>query len=124
MGFFSFKCSKSDLSIPAYPYAGLPITASKVILITPKNELIEGIYDGYGKIDGIDIYAKLSLHILGTENRNLIFKNDSTFYTAQNLVKIVRADHYNGESFKELKTSESCPDQGYFYDDTTRREYL
>lgn len=78
MGFFSYKCAKSDISIPAYPDANLPIEASKVVLITPKNRKIFGVYDGYGNIDGNDLYAEIALDLYGKKDRDLIF-NDTQF---------------------------------------------
>lgn len=39
----------------------------------------------------------------------------SDFYLIQPMIKIVRFDQYHGQSYEELKSSESCPDQGFFY---------
>ena len=176
MGFFSFKCAKSKFSIPAYPHAGLPIEASRVVMVTPQNERVEGIYDGYGHINDVDVYAKMALHMFGEENRDLIWEggkrviykgkdlgtisafmwdqpisidqietmkahklNDvlgktmnelaktgykfrTRFDDAQELIKIVRADHYNGESFEELPVSKNCKEQGFFYERATARK--
>lgn len=170
MGFFSFKCAKSKNPIPAYPYAKLPIEASQVVMVTPDNEKIKGVYDGYGRIDGVDIYDKIAGHLFGKENRDLIFSPIKTityngkevglinkfnyddkitakdileiedpklkklmvgntmnglydenfdfismFERAEGLVKIVRQDFYENESYKDLPPSESDPDQGFFY---------
>ncbi len=46
MGFFSWKCSKTGVSIP-HDYRG------EVILITPKGSY-RGIYDGYGRLRNLD----------------------------------------------------------------------
>jgi hypothetical protein len=73
MGFFSFKCSKSNISIPAYPDAGLPVGVSTVVMVTPKNRKIEGVYDGYGRIDGHDVYGELAQDLYGKNDRDLIF---------------------------------------------------
>lgn len=178
MGFFSFKCSKSNLSIPAYPDAGLPVAASHVVLVTPQNERIEGIYNGYGRVGDVDVYAKCALFMFGQEDRDLIWSGPlrifkgkklvtstsksmwdsplrsedfvdgdprafsdligltlnevrqdghimrSNFDEAQKLIKIVRADHYNGESYDELKTSKRCPEQGFFYERATARKIM
>lgn len=40
----------------------------------------------------------------------------SHFYRCLELVKIVKAKNYNGESYEELPASHNCPFQGYFYD--------
>lgn len=52
MGFSSWLCSKTKTSIPAYPAAEYPIEESDVILVLPDNSTVQGIYDGYGCIDG------------------------------------------------------------------------
>jgi len=170
MGFFSFKCAKSNLSIPAYPAAKLPRAWSEVVMVLPDNKFIEGVYDGYGNIDGKDIYAEIANVMFGKRDRDLIFNdtkiikkfdeyvgtikkfnwdepltrediigplddmnklligssmNDiqdagfefsNTFKEANKMIKIVRLDIYNGESFDELETSKSDPTQGYFYE--------
>lgn len=179
MGFFSFKCSKSNVSIPAYPYAELPQKASLVVMVTPEDEVIEGVYDGYGKIGGVDVYDKIAGSMFGEEDRELIFDSVKTvmkgkkiiaminkfnwadkieidniieiinpkykaefvgksmnelselgfkfktnFDRANELIKIVRKDKYNGESYKELKTSKSCNDQGFFYSNSGANRIL
>jgi hypothetical protein len=85
MGFFSFKCAKSNASIPAYPDAGLPKEASLVIMITPKDRIIEGIYDGYGNIGNRDIYAEIAQDLYGKYDRDLIF-GDAKFLMVDNRV--------------------------------------
>lgn len=183
MGFSSFKCSKSKLSIPSYPYAELPIEASNVVMILPDDNQIQGIYDGYGRIGVINIYELLeqflpeSLQGNGKEiyfNGELVgftsvgmydhkFKGEyvpegskfltcadmlrtmdisletyrkhwevvegksmnelkklgyvfkSGFNQMMKLLKVVRSDQYQGETFQDLETSESCKNQGFFY---------
>jgi hypothetical protein len=174
MGFFSFKCAKSKLSIPAFPYAKLPEQASHVVLVLPDNKKVKGIYDGYGKIDGIDLYDEMARIIFGTADRELIwnginrvysgkkliatiqkgmwdeplkaeniisstqpdliigvtmndlkaakFKLESDFDRAENMVKMVRMDHYNGETYDELPVSKNCRAQGYFYERAEARK--
>jgi hypothetical protein len=168
MGFFSFKCAKSNISIPAFPYARMPDKASRVVMVTPNNDRIEGMYDGYGNIGGVDVFYVIAECIYGKADRDLIFKpshkvykrgvyvcetynaywddpledkhirargkgyefligktmNDlvaigfkfvSIYDEAVKMIKIVRADHYNGETYEELKPSKECRAQGTMY---------
>ncbi len=39
----------------------------------------------------------------------------SDFYLIQPMIKIVRFDQYHGQAYEDLKPSESCENQGYFY---------
>lgn len=93
MGFFSNKCSKSKISIPA-GFTGLPEEASTVVVVMPNGNTYEGIYDGYGRVENLDV-ADLML---------------------ENKLKWVRKDHYKGESYNELDVADNCEFQGYFYD--------
>jgi hypothetical protein len=86
MGFHSYKCAKSNISIPAYPHAGLPEAASHVILVTPDNEKFVGIYDGYGQVGTAEIYAKIALHLFGKEDRNLIWDGKIEVYKGKKLI--------------------------------------
>jgi hypothetical protein len=180
MGFFSFKCAKTNKSIPAYPYARLPKHLSNVVMVLPDDTTFSGVYDGYGNIcnehgEGQrEVYDMIAKYMYGEENRDLIFNNKKNFFTehgqelftitkfdwaeptkkeefsnylsekdiekyvgmsmnemnekynfevqtdfekAGELIKIVRSDVYMDELFQVLSPSESCENQGYFYDD-------
>jgi len=65
MGFFSWECTKSKLSIPAYPYAGLPKVLSDVVMVLPDDTMIYGTYDGYGNIGNKDIYGLIAPFVTG-----------------------------------------------------------
>lgn len=124
MGFFSWLSAKSGESIPAYPYAERPKYMSEVVLVLPDDSLIEGIYGGYGDItadDGhkYDIYTVIAEYLDGYDGtgREYIFKAEGAFDKAHDLIKIVRKKEYNGERWDQLKPSQNCPDQGYFYEE-------
>ena len=177
MGFFSFKCSKSKLSIPAFPHAGVEKSLSEVVMVLPDNSIIEGTYDGYGNICHYEkgtreVYDEVANIMFGEYDRDLVFstekrlkdkngtlvlklnkfnyaepleekniiyaknsvdlhnvlgksmnelKDDYEFETnfelAQQYIKIVRKDFYNGETFEQLEPSEDCEHQGFFYDE-------
>ncbi|MFW6029074.1 MAG: hypothetical protein ACOCRO_02340 [Halanaerobiales bacterium] len=120
MGFFSYKCSVSEESIPAYGFFEIADKYSEVVLVTPNNRKIFGYYDGYGRVvnkEGeFDIFEEVvrDLYPETPEDdlRNKYFDGNHDKY-----IKIVRQDHYDGEDFVQLATSEDCEHQGYFYDD-------
>lgn len=47
--------------------------------------------------------------------RHAGWKIDEDFYRIKPMIKIVRDDAYNGETYDELPASEDCPCQGFFY---------
>lgn len=97
MGFFSSKCSKTRISIPA-GNTGLPKEASTVVVVTPK-ATFEGLYDGYGRV--ITDTQEIDVSEMMMDNR----------------LKWVRKDHFKGETYDQLKPAEHCEFQGYFYDE-------
>lgn len=79
MGFFSWKCSKSHKSIPAYPYAEKPKALSEVVLVLPDNRRITGTYGGYGDIKTetgeVDVYEEIAKFLPGYDGsgRDFVF---------------------------------------------------
>jgi len=100
MGFFSWCDAKTGISIPAYPYADLPEAASHVVVLLPNGIKIQGVYDGYGCVGSSSLVESFE-----EQNRDSWWGK----------LKMVRADHYNGETYNQLKKSKNCPHQGYFY---------
>jgi hypothetical protein len=64
MGFFSYKCAVSGISIPAREYADLPDACSRIVMVLPDDSTIHGLYDGYGNIwtdhGGVNIHDVLA----------------------------------------------------------------
>lgn len=160
MGFFSYKCSVSKASIPAFPYARFEESFSKVVMVLPDNSRIFGTYDGYGCISGTDIYEAVApfLPEYDGTGRDFVFNTKklwtspdgkatmmldqfmwsevlpsigksmnelkaegwtcvTNYDRAEALIKIVRADYFNGQSFEDLKPSKNDSTQGIFYND-------
>ena len=80
MGFSSWLCSKTQKSIPAFPYAGRLQRESEVVLVLPDDSTVTGVYDGYGHIDATDVYTAVGKHVLGTEDREEVFNSIKNFY--------------------------------------------
>ena len=79
MGFSSWLCSKTEKSIPAFPHAGRPVEESTVVLVLPDDSTVIGIYDGYGSVDGTDVYEAVGHHVLGDSDRDNVFNNQKHF---------------------------------------------
>jgi hypothetical protein len=110
MGFSSFKCSVSRNSIPAYPHADMPAVLSHVVLVLPCNRTIKGHYDGYGRVDGISILQLVEPYLPPMP----------TFGDYHRVIKLVRVDHYTGQTYEQLPLSLRCEHQGFFYPKTVR----
>jgi len=140
MGFSSHLCSKTRQSIPAYPYAGLPSQLSEIVIILADDSQFEGFYNGYGRIyarEDFQAYCKgpsdyityheaqlKAIELWELVARSLQSREDHSFEDFYNALRIVVKANYNGEKFADLAKSESCPDQGYFYDSRTRAKLI
>lgn len=91
MGFFSWECKHCGQSIKS-PYQTIPAWHNHATAILSSGSLIQGAYDGYGKIGGADI----------TDTQ-------PTMYHTKCWEAIGKPTDYKGES-------ESARDQGHFYD--------
>ena len=96
MGFFSKCCAKSHLPVVTKYRDGTPHELTEVVALTPNGKKVEGIYDGYGRVGGIELYED---------------------YDDWRKVKFVLKMHYNGESYKDLPKSYDELAQGYFMAD-------
>ena len=96
MGFFSWRCAKSnkpvmaDVAVRNTPWA----FASNVIVLFKNGDLISGTYDGYGRVDGFEL-------IDHPEER----------------WRMVIEKYYNRETFDQLAQNKYDQGQGFFYND-------
>ena len=100
MGFFSKTCAKTNLPVIHHGYGDdwhrkYP-EFFEVVVLYPDGHKIEGAYDGYGRVDGVDICPDGYDHKLWEK------------------VKFVLKKHYNGESYAELGDSHDELAQGHF----------
>ena len=56
MGFFSKCCAKSHLPVINPHRSGYP-SLTEVVVLLPRGKKMEGVYDGYGRVGGEDVYA-------------------------------------------------------------------
>jgi YD repeat-containing protein len=97
MGFFSKCCAKSHLPVVTFYRDGTPPELNQVVALTPDGRVVEGSYDGYGRVAGEDFC--------------------DGDYEGWLKVKFVLKMHYNGESYKDLPKSGDELAQGYFMAD-------
>lgn len=119
MGYFSWKTADTNKSISNFDSSR---GARAVWLITPDGMAIhEDMYEGYGEFGGFDAYALLAKWnapdlCKGDPNYDrsigidLFYGKDPVKYP----LKFVDNPNYN---YKDLPASETCPLQGFFYDD-------
>jgi hypothetical protein len=97
MGFFSWRCAKSDkpvmaeVAVQSTPWK----FASEVIVLFKDGRRVAGIYDGYGRVD----------------NFELVDYSDEVW-------RMCIERYYNGETFEELPQNKYDRGQGFFYDDS------
>jgi hypothetical protein len=119
VGFFSNLCAKSGESIPVYPWAKLPKEQSHIVSVLPDDTVIEGIYNGYGRV--VTPQGEVNL-LKATED---VFKKlnlDSSFKSVYSSQKWVKKKYYKNEKYKDLEFSKHDETQGYFYDQDQRDE--
>jgi hypothetical protein len=97
MGFFSKTCAKTNLPVVA-DCKGYP-ELNEVVVLFPRGKKIEGSYDGYGRVGGVDLIG------------------DAYDESKWDKIKFVLKSKYAGESYKDLGKSGDELAQGYFMSD-------
>lgn len=123
MGFFSWKTSDTDKSVSnSYSSRGV---FTVYLLDNKGNKYREDNYEGYGVFGGKDAYqlvAEMNCpekctgdiehdRLIGIE---LSFGKEGQEVNPDYPIKIVESSEIG---YDQVNESESCPDQGYFYDD-------
>ena len=99
MGFFSWKCAKSnkpvmaDIGVRNSPWA----FASRVVVLFKNGSVVRGDYDGYGRVHGD---ATVELVDIPESHWRMVIE-----------------DFYDNETFDQLQPNKYDPGQGWFYDD-------
>lgn len=101
MGFFSWRCAKSDKPVMAeVAVRNTPWEfASEVVVLFKNGDRISGTYDGYGRVDGFEL-------IDYSEER----------------WRMVINQYYDGETFEQLLQNKYDQGQGFFYNDEDLQE--
>jgi hypothetical protein len=118
MGFFSWKTQDTNQSI-ANTYSARPTFQIKM-MDNKGNVWTEYDYEGYGEFGGKDFYELLDEMNGGSGERDrgikLAFKNNSGGDHTPEVLYPNLVENSNNWTYNP-KGPESCPDQGYFYDD-------
>jgi hypothetical protein len=101
MGFFSWKCAKSEKPVMAtVAVRGSPWEfASFAVVVFKDGNRIAGAYDGYGRIVDVEL---------------IDYPEDSW--------RMVIERYYNNETFEELSKNKYDQGQGFFYSDEDLEE--
>ena len=93
MGYFSKTCAVSNL--PVMAFLGDMPELSEVVALLPNGSIIKGMYDGYGRINDVDL-------------------NESDDFDA---AKFVLEKYFKPTmTYQSLPASKSDPGQGFFHD--------
>jgi hypothetical protein len=111
MGFFSWKTSDTNESIPNRHSGRKPLPVK--LLDNKGNVYPAENYDGYGTFDGVDYYALLDKMNGGTGDRDSGI--DLAFGDKRDVLKPKLATLGCTKTWAELPDSPECPDQGFFY---------
>jgi hypothetical protein len=100
MGFFSKTCAKSHHPVIHHGYGNdwhkkYP-QLFDIVVLYPDGRKLEGVYDGYGRVDGQDICPNGYDHDLWEK------------------LKFVLKSHYNGETYDQVGKSHDELAQGHF----------
>jgi hypothetical protein len=104
MGFFSKTCAKTNIPVVASHLSQFN-QFSQVVVLYPDGRKITGEYDGYGRVNGIDLLDADTVGFSGKE---------------WDALKFVIQKHYNGEEYGDLGKSGRELGQGFFL----TREFL
>jgi hypothetical protein len=115
MGFFSWKTSDTHKSI-SNSYSCRPTFT--VYLLQPHGlpPIREDEYEGYGDFGGQDVYELLALWHDLPRNRDIGIDINFSNYpvTLEYPIKLVEDGTLR---YEDVEASESCPNQGFFFDD-------
>ena len=115
MGFFSWKCAKSDLPVmSSYGVDGTEWEWMSHVVVLHKDangfvNRFAGIYDGYGVVESP--YGPYGLRI------DLVDIPEDSW-------RMVIERFYKNDNFHSLPKNTNDPGQGYFYDDASLDEML
>ena len=113
MGYFSWKCAVTGKSIACAASTRGPVPC--VVVCPDGTTIYEDRYEGYGDFGGDDIYEFVA-QWHGRKGRDagldVAFNEEDP---PECPIKIVALPAYTGQRYDELKPSEPCEYQGFFY---------
>ena len=120
MGCFSWRSCVSGKSI---------LENKQTVIIFPDNDVLAGTYDGYGRINGIDIYVLFALKYNLKKAQKITEKNTNSYDDIRSKAinidstggpnsggcgfRIMRKSEYRKDMlYRDLPISFNCPEQG------------
>jgi len=87
-----------------------------ITVVLPDDRVLTGSYDGYGRVDSIDIFDEMADILFGIKDRDLLFKTEGAFEKCEKMIKVMLPSEYiEGMEYDSLKASESAEGQGHWF---------
>ena len=111
MGFFSWRSCVSGHDI-MNEYNELH---EGITVVLPDDRVLTGTYDGYGRVNDIDIYDEIAGFMFGKKDRDILFSTEGAFEKAQKLIKVMLPKEYREDMrYADLKSSKHAEGQGHW----------
>ena len=111
MGFFSWRSCVSGHDI-MNEYSELH---EGITVVLPDDRVLTGVYDGYGRVQGEDIYDEIAGFMFGKKDRDILFSTEGAFEKAQKLIKVMLPKEYREDMrYADLKSSKHAEGQGHW----------
>lgn len=112
MGFFSWRSCVSGHDI-MNQYNELH---EGITVVLPDDRVLTGVYDGYGRVQGVDIYDEIAGFMFGVKDRDILFNTEGSFEKSEQMIKAMLPSEYKeGMRYADLKPSESADGQGHWF---------
>jgi hypothetical protein len=86
-----------------------------ITVVLPDDRVLTGSYDGYGRVNGIDIFDELADLLFGIKSRDVLFKTKGAFEKCEEMIKVMLPSEYKESMrYADLKASESAEGQGHW----------
>lgn len=115
MGFFSWRCAKTDLPIlaGAKRWPGDLRHLCEAVLVLPSGTTVHGTYDGSGRLGMASVKGDQAEGLAAAGNLSGVPD-----------ARLVLGHAYAGERHDDLKPSRDDPGQGFFHDDDALRDLI
>jgi hypothetical protein len=111
MGFFSWRSCISGhdiMSENSELHEGITV-------VLPDDRVLTGVYDGYGRVQGEDIYDEIAGFMFGKKDRDILFNTEGAFEKSEQMIKVMLPSEYKESMrYADLKPSESADGQGHW----------
>ena len=86
-----------------------------ITVVLPDDRVLTGVYDGYGRVQGEDIYDEIAGFMFGKKDRDILFNTEGAFEKSEKLIKAMLPNEYKESMrYADLDPSESADGQGHW----------